>query len=258
MRSGGLLTLFCTLYTMSRYEFNKTRHLHTLDGKPLTGCTTVLSVVAKPALISWAANKAVDYILNNVVVRGPETTIVKTVALEEARKAHIRLKEKAGTWGTELHAWIEKYVMARILGSNETIIDPEEDGAMSFSKLHFTTWVNSNKVKFLESEKNIYSEKMWIGGICDIVCEIDGKIWIADVKTGSGIYPEHFWQMAGYDLCLTEMGLYDTIEGYIVLNLKKDGTFEEKRSISKEENKEAFKACLTIYRIQEKLKNQII
>ena len=237
-----------------RYEFNKEKHLHMLDGKALTGCTTVLSVIAKPALIPWAVKTCADFILKALEDKKEITPSV----VEEAKKQHRLTKEKAGDWGTEVHSWVERWIMAQIVGDKSQEPHRPENDLKWQACQHFVKWATDNKVTFKESEKNVYSEKMWLGGIVDVVCEIDGKTWIADIKTGSGIYPEHFWQMAAYDMCLEEMGLYPEMTGHIVLNLKKDGTFDERRSVSNEDNKQAFKAALTIYRVQEKIKNQVI
>lgn len=232
----------------SGFTFDPVKHLYMLDGKPLTGTTTVLQVVAKPMLIQWAANQAVEYIISHKLVGGKETAVIPLSVLEEARTAHRKKKEAAGDWGTTLHKHIENYVKDGTM--------PILDGAMKEAFGHFMVWAADKK--FLDSELRIYSKEMFVGGTCDLVVEIDGKPWLVDVKTSSGIYPEHFWQMASYDICVKEMNLYPAIEGYIVINLKKDGTFEEKRSVSNEDNQAAFRAALTIYRIQEKLKANII
>lgn len=233
----------------NEYRFNEARHLHQLlvegEWKNLTGCTTILGILAKPALISWAANMAVDYIIENG--SSPEQ-------LELARKAHTRKKEKAGNWGTVMHEWVEKYINGEVDESMTDLKDPmHQTGATNFIR-----WAKDNKVKFIESERNVYSKSLFLGGIVDIICEIDGEVWIADIKTGSGIYFEAFWQMAGYQIMLEEMGFEKPIKGHIVLNLKKDGSFEERRSVSMDECKKGFLACVDIYRIQEKIKNQII
>jgi hypothetical protein len=234
------------------YEFNKEKHLHILDGKRLTGTTTILGVVNKPMLIQWAANQAVEYIRSNMLTSGESTAIIPLNVLEEAKTAHRKKKEAAGDWGTTLHALIENFA------KNGTAPTEGIDPIMALAFGHFEKWVADNGVTILESERNVYSREMWVGGICDLVLKIGDQTWLADIKTGSGIYPEHFWQMASYEMCLAEMKMYTGVAGYIVLNLKKDGTFEEKRSISNEDNQSAFKAALTIYRIQEKLKGTVI
>jgi len=242
------------------YAFNKEIHLHVLDQKPLTGITTILGVIAKPALIAWAANEVGKFIRTNCKTES-EIYQVSEAELALACKAHAQRKKDAGDIGTEVHAVIEDLITeaisannGRIESINLKIANPQVEEMVT----HFVNWAIQNKVKFLESEKNLYSREMWTGGICDIVCEIDGKVWIADIKTASGIYPENMAQMAGYDLMLQEMGLYDEVAGYIVLNLRKDGTFEEKRSVSNEDNRKFFLACLEIYRLKEKIDNQII
>ena len=241
------------------YRFNEEKHLHQIvvDGewKNLTGITTILSVLAKPALIQWSANCAVDFI----------ETIIKSTPnwrwseqdwpniFTEARTIHRKKKEKAGDIGTQIHVEIETLIKEAILSSDGRI---EGNKEVSEFAQHFVNWAKENKVKFLESEKHLYSKKLFIGGIMDIVCELDGKLWIADIKTSSGIYFEAFWQMAGYELMMEEMG-YPSLSGSIVLNIKKDGSFSEKRSVSNEDSRKGFLACLDIYRLSEKIKNTI-
>lgn len=242
------------------YRFNKEKHLHQLevDGewKNLTGCTTVLGVLAKPALIPWAAKMTIEWIKENCPKdRDSQIWSVNEEQLEEAKKAHAKRKTDAGAYGTKTHETISNLIQQAI-NATEGLIMPLITNEKSIQ--NFVDWAIKNKVKFLETEKNIYSEFLFIGGIVDFVCEIDGKKWIGDIKTtGSGIYPEHFFQCAGYDLMMSEMNIHRDIKGYLILNLKETGEMLEKRSVSNEENKQIFRNCLEIYRVQEKLKNQI-
>jgi len=236
------------------YRFNKSTHLHEIfDGKewrPATGITTVLSVISKPALIDWAANEAVNFISENF--EGELTPEL----LRMARSAHIRKKEEAGQKGTDIHTEAEKIIKEAIKTNSGFIPEELTSEIPQIQKL--LDWAKMNKVKFLESELNLYSVNHFLGGICDFVCEIDGEIWIGDLKTSSDIYPEFFWQMAGYQILAEEMGIYPGIKGHIILNLRKDGGFAEKRSISNEDNKDAFLACLKIYRIRQKVEGNLI
>jgi hypothetical protein len=77
---------------------------------------------------------------------------------------------------------------------------------------------------------------------------MDGKKYVADIKTGSGIYNEAFFQMGAYHLMLEEMG-YNDIQGYLVINLKKDGKMDLKMAIDLETNQQAFLAALKLYKI---------
>lgn len=226
-----------------QYKFDKIGHMHTLGGKPLMGVTTILSVINKPMLLQWSANMAVDY-LKNIYSIGLE---LEEENFEEARIAHRIKKEKAGNWGTEVHEAIEHWI-----AGNEPTIKPDQQ--IVFDK--FREWVKENNVKFLASEKHVWSEKLWTGGICDVVLEMDGKKYIGDFKTSNGIYNEAFFQIAAYHLMLIDMGIYtnDEIEGYIVINLKKDGKLDFKIATDKELNQSAFLAALSLYKIIQSLK----
>jgi len=252
-----------------KYRFNKKEHLHEIlvgeIWKPLTGCTTVLSVLAKPALISWAANMTAGYLQDKLeIIKNIPSEEEWKMLLDEARKAHVRRKTEAGDYGTRTHESISSLIGMSIKKHGgfipEAIVDLSLIGlGLDKSVKNFIDWAAKNKVKFLESEKNIYSEKLFIGGIVDMICEIDGQLWVGDIKTrGSGIYPDHFFQCAGYNIMLEEMGLYPKVTGYLILNLKESGEMLEKRSVSNEENRKIFINCLEIYRQQEKLKNNTI
>jgi hypothetical protein len=250
-----------------KYRFDKEKHLHQIlkDGewKNLTGCTTILSVVAKPYLIQWAANVAVEYIGTNIMsfYKDDRTFDLKEFnrILSEAKTAHCKRKEKAGDYGTKAHERVELLITEAITDNGGLIKEPRKSKDKSIQ--NFIDWAFRNKVKFLATEKNVYSEDLFLGGIVDFICEIGGEIWIGDIKTSkSGIYPINFAQMAGYDLMMKEMELpfAKDIKGYIVINLKESGEFDEKRSVSNENNINFFLACLEIYRQQERIKQQTL
>lgn len=235
------------------YKFDKKNHIHELDGKPLMGVTSVLKIIAKPALIQWAANMAVDYIKEHVPHDGRDEGLNQityriedfNALLEEARTAHRKKKEGAGDWGTIVHEAIEDWI------KNGTVPILEESQQKAFD--NFVAWSKENNVKFLESEKHLYSEEMWVGGICDLLIEMNGKKYVADIKTSSAIYNEHFYQMAAYGLMLREMGLHDDIDGFLVINLKKNGEIDTKIAYDMALNEEAFKHALGLYKIISRL-----
>ncbi len=232
----------------NKYEFEPIKHIHTLDGKPLMGVTTVLQVIAKPFLLQWAANQAVEYVQGKIL--GMEAgDLLDNLGdwLIEAKTVHRKKKEKAGDWGTSVHKAVELWIK-----ENELPVDLDEKGKEVFDK--FRNWSAENKVKFLESEKHVWSKELWIGGIVDLVIMMDGKKYIADIKTSSGIYNEAFFQMGAYNMCLEEMGEHKDVEGYLVINLKKDGTMDMKMATDMELNKQAFKHALGLHKIINSLK----
>jgi CRISPR/Cas system-associated exonuclease Cas4 (RecB family) len=230
------------------YKFNEEQHIHTLDDIPLHGVTTVLKVISKPALIQWAATVSAD-LFRDEVQKWLDSDLPINRKLQEnlswiyeqAKTAHRKKKEKAGDWGTTIHTAIEEWIKLKI----ESKLEGEQK--IVFDK--FKEWVKANKIEFLESEKHVYSRELWIGGILDLVFTMDGKKYIGDIKTASGIYQEAFFQMGAYDLCLEAMNEHRDIEGYIVINLKKDGTIDFKRADNMQVNRDAFLAALTLHKI---------
>ena len=235
------------------YKFNKEKHIHTFNGKPLMGVTSVLSVISKPALIQWSANMAVDYIQYNLLQYYNEDKLFDLY--KEAKSAHRKKKEKAGDWGTRVHEAIEMGVRILIdeAGGEARECDPLKivnnlDEVQTELVKKFFDWAKDNEVKFLECEKNLWSEKLWIGGIVDLVFEMKGQKYIGDIKTSSGIYKEAFFQMGAYHLMLEELGVND-ISVYLVINLKKTGEMDFKMAENMKLNQEAFKHALGLYKI---------
>lgn len=252
------------------FEFVEDGHAYYLDGVRLTGVTTILGVKAKPMLIGWAARMTRDYVLekmNNIEESNISMLSFEEIKtwLEEGAVAHTKKKEDAGDKGKQVHAIIEKIIKYAIENTNGIIntndILPAD---LSHAQIrHFVSWSIENNVKFLASEEKVFSRELFVGGTIDFICEIDGEPWIGDIKTSKAIYPEHFFQTAGYqklmeDMAETDNGMRLNIKGHVILNCRKDDTFEEKRSISNEDNRKAFLACVDLYRIDEKLKGTII
>lgn len=211
---------------MKDFKFNKEGHYYELDGKRLYGVTTVLGVIAKPALIPWAVKMAIDYIKDNCP-SNEDYYSVTDLDLDNAKSAHRKKKEDAGSKGTDAHEIIEDLIKEAIainggyllpnLNKNEQVTN-------------FTRWASSKNIKFLASEKQLYSESAWVAGTTDMVFEMDGKKYVGDVKTSSAIYPEYFYQMAAYRMMLEEMG-EEGFDGSVVIRIGKDGKFNEKKDI---------------------------
>jgi len=218
------------------YSFNESKHIHLLDDKPLHGITTVLKVINKPFLIQWSANMACDYVRTNL----KDLNNLEEV-LNKAKTAYRIKQETASDFGTNLHKAIEVWIKEK----KEPIL--QDTPKILFNK--FKEWVDKENVKFIESEKHVWSKDLWIGGILDLVITINDKKYIGDIKTSSGIYNEAFFQMAAYDLCLQEMKEHQNIEGYVVINLKKDGNLDFKLATNKQLNQDAFKYALNLYKI---------
>jgi len=170
-------------------------------------------------LISWAANSAIDYVCAAIEPGKSYDELELNAIFEAGRKAHWQKKTDAGTIGSFLHKWIEQYIK----GENPAL--PINDG-LKESALKFLDWVEKNKVKFLTSEQMVFSRKYRYVGTLDFICRIEGKLYVGDLKTSSGIYNEMWLQTAAYRQARSEEFPEEKYEGQLILRIGKEGDFE--------------------------------
>jgi hypothetical protein len=216
-----------------QYRFDRANHVHTLDGKPLMGTSTVVGVIAKP-LTWWASGLAVAE-LGWTKKLDPRTSTPEQVKenasdrflranktllqlqqmgpieylglLDKAYRAHADSLNKSADKGTDMHAELEKYVKRCI--ENETLVLEGTNSHHAQVRL-FADWARANVRRFLVSEGHCYSEKLWTGGISDLLFEDkEGRLGIMDFKSSKEAYLSQFMQIAGYDIAISENGLFD-------------------------------------------------
>jgi hypothetical protein len=272
---------------MSEYKFqddldpktHRPRHLHTLGGKPLTGTSEVLKVIAKP-LTWWAVGEGLKLLgwtpITEYVNGKPRTVkfedrleLVKEMfvaiqsmfaedylkLLDTAYRAHDTKKNKAAKGGKDMHAELESYVKSCIDVGGKPI-KPKE----AFEQVHqFADWAHENVEKFLWSELYTYSEQYWLGGITDCGALLkNGKTAIIDFKSSKAAYAEQFYQIGGYAIELAETGgftasgekVFDPIEVDTFIIIPFGAPTFEPKIIHDEKGtvREAFLAALTLYR----------
>ena len=255
-----------------KFRFEPKGHSYYLGDSKLTGVTTVLDVIAKNNLIQWAADLAAIAGLEAKQITGIEAEYNAIQKIEdwrkkkkakeeldkkyplyhEARLAHKRKKEEAGNLGIKIHAEIEKIIKDAIT-DNLGFIKAENIFNDNVQVKHFVSWAVKNKVKFIASEKRVYSKIYWTAGTYDFKCEIDGKIYISDIKTG-GVYDRiPFAQMSAYQMMELENEPNNKIDGRIIINIKKDGKFNSEKDIQfsydMQTDLDLFLSALKIYRI---------
>lgn len=203
-----------------KYEFDTTQHLHLLDGRPLTGTSSIGDVLAKP-LTWWASGLAVTKFgwLNPKYNEPAEVEValrrgyemVKELDIEgyrklldEAYRSHYTQLRESAKKGTDLHAELERFVKDEISGRRP------EDASAYDDKIHpFIRWADDEVKKFLWSEAHCYDEDLWVGGICDAGAVLnDGTIAVIDFKSAKEAYTTHFIQVAGYAIQIERNGLY--------------------------------------------------
>ena len=201
--------------------FDSIKHQYKVDALVVPSVTTVLSTIAKPALINWAANMCADNIAAALEPGKAYDELQLQAIIETGRRAHWQKKTDAGTIGSFVHKFVQQYIN----GENPALPVNEE---LKKSVERFLAWVEENKVKFLVSEQVTYSKKHRYIGTLDFICTIGGKMYLGDLKTSNAIYPaEMGLQLAAYRLSREEEFPQEKYAGCILVRVgKKDGEFE--------------------------------
>ena len=94
--------------------------------------------------------------------------------------------------------------------------------------LRFVEWWETYKPTLLETEVHLFSDELKVAGTCDMVCEIDGELWIIDFKTSNHLQITYDLQTAVYGKCYEEC-YGKTVDRVGVLWLKSKSRGKDKK-----------------------------
>ena len=197
------------------------------DKAIVPGVTTVLNLMAKPALVPWA---------NKLGLQGIDVS------------KYVDDKADIGTLG---HAMVTDKLAGTVTDTkdySENQISLAENCALSF-----WSWEKEHPIEeVFFVERPLVSEAFRFGGTLDIYAKIAGRREIIDLKTGSGIYPEHAWQVATLKVLLEENGF--PVDGTRIINIPRaeSESFSEK-VVTEKENEigwKIFQCLLSVYNLK--------
>lgn len=201
------------------------------DGTRLVGVTTLVNVMDKSHwLLPWA------------------------IRLTQAGLDPLHYRDEKARVGTLAHA----LSLVEFGGENPDLTDysQKEIDQAENSFLKFLTWKKAHEIEPILVEVPLVSEAFRFGGTPDVYAKVDGTLTLLDLKSGSGLFFEHWIQIAGYGILLEERGHH--IDQRILLNIGRDETenfVEAKRSgPSLEDEVAIFMSCKQIYECKKRLK----
>jgi|TARA_R110000803_G_scaffold194095_1_gene257105 hypothetical protein len=112
--------------------------------------------------------------------------------------------KKAGDEGTQTHELIEDWLNGKELTFLNGNGYPKYIPEVWKMFLKFIEWWELYNPTLLEAEVHLFSDKIKVAGTCDLVCEIDGELWIIDFKTSNHLQTTHELQTAIYGECYEE------------------------------------------------------
>ena len=141
--------------------------------------------------------------------------------------------ENAKQRGTAIHAMVDMYINKKL---DIASLDVRLHGRLA-AWIEFT---NLYKPKIIGCEKLVYSAKHGFAGTLDIVCLLEGKLTLIDIKSSKAAASTAGLQLAGYQIAYEEMSGVKVSRRMAVI-LKDDGKFEVLEYKSKLDKKEFLK-----------------
>lgn len=200
------------------------RKNHQVNGEHVPSVTQILKVLDKSGPLMWWAWRGALQSIAARVDRGeslPKDWKVLEAELKEAKETPNHRRNKAGARGTGIHDAAELWALEKKV-PNPNDFPEEERGFVQA----LASWIADKEPEFLEIEVPVGSAEHGFIGKFDFRGVVDGKTVIGDYKTSSGVYVEHFLQLAAYELASVEMGNEPT-EGQLVVRLAEDGSYEQ-------------------------------
>lgn len=242
---GGAVTLN---YEDGRHRYYVTDKEQKMEHQLVPGCTTILGVINKPALMGWAVKMAGEYINENLKPGVALDEVEIKDLIQGAKGAHRKKRDSAADLGTMIHEWIEQYIKAEMgIKGYEKPEDPTNE-KMQSAIVAFFDWRKKHKVVFTHSEQKVYSRMVQVAGTIDAIGTIDGKTSIIDFKTSNGIWPEMTLQVAFYQQAWEEMTGAKIDKRWLIRFGKEDGEFEAVEFTDHMEDAKAFGAANTLYK----------
>jgi hypothetical protein len=152
--------------------------------------TTILDVIAKPALLNWYGSIAAAWAVDNVEVMlrmladlGRDVTVKAVAARGRAER------DRKGAIGTRAHQAIEA-----MLAGLPVLTDPDTAPLVEQYRRFARDW------RFVPewSEAMVVSERYGYAGTLDLIGYLAGRRAMIDLKTGSYMAPEMGIQLAAY------------------------------------------------------------
>lgn len=202
--------------------FDDDKHAYRIDGERLPSVTTVLGCVDKSgALLPWA---------ERITLEGLQTLLesddglVSQGSLKDTLEAHglryTQLRDNRATSGTSVHDALE--VLAKDGTPPRLSAFPEEDRGFVQG---LAKWWLKHRPETLMTEQLVASKQFRFAGKFDLLCKIDGRVHLCDLKTGKAIYNVAHAQVQAYAMALEECG-WDPPDVCSILRVDKDGGYE--------------------------------
>jgi len=188
-------------------EHDEEKHLYSLDGKPLTGVTTILSIGYPKSkhLIDWQVKEGAKYVIDCLSGAVLDSALVKQL-IDASPDAYKIALEAAGDIGTIVHDYAYHYEAKKPFRLKEHLeqLTSEQRKAVFTALRQFKEWQSKLDDEVLLLEELVCSPKYIFAGRFDRLAKRNGVITLSDYKTSSGFFITQFIQLAAYCIAIEE------------------------------------------------------
>ncbi len=223
-------------------------HMISKDGgktfKRKGGVTSIIGIVDKSKpLMSWQQGMTLDFLLD-ALAAGVKIDEEKAI---EAVIQHELDVEKAADIGHEIHGWCEHYIRHELKEAGFEKMPSIPDFPEAITGVNsFLQWIDEHKVKFISTERPVYSMRYDYVGVMDFEAIIDGAHCMGDFKSSNGLYPGVRMQTAAYASAdVEERKKFKGYDGRYALRLSK---YSEEEYMKRETRKKVIKAHIARFK----------
>ena len=139
--------------------------------------------------------------------------------LKKVGYASEHIVKRAAEEGTQVHELAETYLNGEELKFLDERGRPQYNPDVWQMFLRFVEFWEEFKPTLIETEVHLFSDKLKVAGTCDLIVEINGEIWLLDLKTSNQLQSTYELQTAVYGQCYEEC-FGKKIDRYGILWLK--------------------------------------
>ena len=230
-------------------EFNAEKHVYIHNNNYVVGMSTILGKLASPMLENWKIANQVNAIKKEMERHGIPIDKIETIILNAKTNA-----KKQGDSILNIGSMVHKFCEMWLKG--EKFTEPSDPVVKAcFDK--FKKFWKKHKLKLVESEKILYSERGYCGTLDLVAIDPKGNLWLIDIKTSKGIFINMVHQVHGYKLAYEEQTGKKINKMYIVRLPKDNGDFEARHILYKKEHLKAFLGLLSCHKSELLFNDQV-
>lgn len=164
------------------------------------------------------------YWVDDVEVPSVTTVMKRSDVYSDYSMVPPHILERAASIGITTHKAVENWI------NKGTLLTTDDESANVYLD-GFVLFLRENDFEPLYAEIKLYDPVLWYAGTIDLVCRVNGTLYICDIKTTNKLNKEAIeLQLAAYLNLIGISSRNDRISDRAVIWLKKDGTYKFHRA----------------------------